>query len=74
MRFGYHTIGFGLLVAFVVLAFTFGTALLAVRVENYNIAVSGAFIMGGIFSVCLSMVLKKIKDPEKGEDGDGSGE
>lgn len=54
----YRIIGFGILVALIVLAFTLGTSLMAAGVENYNLAVSGAFIMGGFMSICLSTVFR----------------
>lgn len=60
MEFSYRSLGAGLLIAVVVIAFTFATALAAAAVRDYNLAVSVAFVMGGLFSVCLYVILKKI--------------
>ena len=66
----YRITGLGVLVAFIILAFTFATSLLAAGVENYNLAVSGAFIMGGLMSICLSAVFKMYPFSGK-KSGDG---
>ena len=60
MEFSYRTIGIGILIAVIVLVFTFTTSLIAGYIQNYNLGISLAFAMGGLFCICLSVVLNKI--------------
>jgi hypothetical protein len=60
MESGYRSLGPGLLIAVLVLSFTFLTSLIAASLQSYNLAISSAFIMGGLFSLCLGYVLRAI--------------
>ena len=60
MESGYRSLGPGLLIAVLVLSFTFLTSLIAASLQSYNLAISAAFIMGGLFSFCLACVLRAI--------------
>lgn len=60
MESGYRSLGAGLLIALLVLSFTFLTSLIAASLQSYNLGISAAFIMGGLFSFCLAYVLRAI--------------
>lgn len=48
--------------------------MLAAGAENYNLAVSGAFIMGGLMSICLSAVFSMYPFSGKKSGDEGSDE
>ena len=71
MEFSYRSLGAGLLIGIIVIAFTFGTSFLTAGLQSYNLAISAAFVMGGLFCICLSAVLKMVhlsgkEDPDEG--------
>ena len=58
MESGYLSLGMGLLIAIIVLAFTFLTALITAGLQSYNLAISISFVMGGLLCICLSAVFR----------------